>query len=100
MPLGLFRGVRTFALADEGGSTRLTVTEEFTGPMVKPMASSMPDLQPSFDQYVAAVRTRAEARPDFAGATTPKWVISLDASERLDTGLDGTPASRSIPEQG
>ena len=61
MPLGLFRGVRTFTLADEGGSTRLSVTEEFTGPLVKPMARSMPDLQPSFDQYVAGVRTRAEA---------------------------------------
>ena len=61
MPLGLFRGVRTFTLADENGSTRLSVTEEFTGPMVKLMARSMPDLQPSFDQYVAGVRTRAEA---------------------------------------
>lgn len=61
MPLGLFRGVRTFTLTEEGGSTRLSVVEEFTGPMVKVMARSMPDLQPSFDQYVAGVRARAEA---------------------------------------
>lgn len=60
MPLGLFRGVRTFTLTDEGVSTRLSVTEEFTGPMVKVMARSMPDLQPSFNRYVAGVRERAE----------------------------------------
>jgi hypothetical protein len=60
MPLGLFRGVRTFTLTAENGSTRLSVTEEFTGPMLKVMARSMPDLQPSFDQYVAGVRARAE----------------------------------------
>ncbi len=60
MPLGLFRGVRTFGLTDEGEGTRLAVTEEFTGPMVKLMARSMPDLQPSFDQYVNGVKARAE----------------------------------------
>ncbi len=60
MPLGLFCGVRTFTLTGENGSTRLWVTDEFTGPMVKVMARSMPDLQPSFDQYVAGVRARAE----------------------------------------
>lgn len=38
----------------------VSVTEEFAGPLVEPMARSMPDLQPSFDQTVAGVRTRAE----------------------------------------
>lgn len=61
MPLGLFRGVRTFSLTGEGGATRLSVVEEFTGPLLPLMRRSMPDLQPSFDQYVAGVRARAES---------------------------------------
>lgn len=60
MPLGLFRGVRTFVLTTESGGTRLSVTEEFSGPMLRLMARSMPDLQPSFDQYVAGVKSRVE----------------------------------------
>jgi hypothetical protein len=61
MPLGLFRGVRTFTVTEEGGATRLSVVEEFTGPLLPLMRRSMPDLQPSFDQYVAGVRARAES---------------------------------------
>src|SRR3954453_6827124 len=31
MPLGLFKGVRTFTLAREGAATRFTMREEYTG---------------------------------------------------------------------
>jgi len=61
MPLGLFKGVRTFALAPEdGGATRFTMREEYSGPMLPLIRRSMPDLQPSFDQFAAGLTARAE----------------------------------------
>jgi hypothetical protein len=60
MPLGLFKGVRTFALAPEDGATRFTLREEYTGPMLPLIWRSMPDLQPSFDQFAAGLKARAE----------------------------------------
>lgn len=54
-------GVRTFTLAPEAnGTTRLHVREEYTGPMLPLIWKSMPDLQPSFDQFAADLKTRAE----------------------------------------
>jgi hypothetical protein len=59
MPLGLFRGVRTFTLTPEaGGSTRLDVREEYTGPLLPLIWRSMPDLQPSFDQFTHGIKQR------------------------------------------
>ena len=49
MPFGLFPGVRTFAVTPDGEGCELDVREQFTGPLVGPMAKRMPDLQPSFD---------------------------------------------------
>ena len=64
MPLGLFRGVRTFALTPEdGGATHFTVREEYSGPMLPLIWRSMPDLQPSFDQFAAGLKARAESQP-------------------------------------
>ena len=63
MPLGLFKGVRTFALVPEdGGATRFTMREEYSGPMLPLIWRSMPDLQPSFDQFAAGLKARAEGR--------------------------------------
>lgn len=62
MPLGLFRGVRTFALLPESdGSTRFEMREEFRGPLVPLMWRMMPDLQPSFDQFAAGLKARVES---------------------------------------
>ena len=45
MPLGLFKGVRTFTLAPgTDGATRFTVREEYTGPLLPMIWRSMPDL--------------------------------------------------------
>jgi hypothetical protein len=45
MPLGLFKGVRTFTLAPgTDGSTRFTMREEYTGPLLPLIWRSMPDL--------------------------------------------------------
>jgi hypothetical protein len=60
MPLGLFRGVRTFTLAPEGARTRLDVREEYTGPLLPLIWRSMPDLQPSFDQFTRGIKARVE----------------------------------------
>ncbi len=62
MPFGLFKGVRQFVLTPRGQGTHLLVTETFSGPMLGMIAKSMPDLQPSFDQFVDGVKRLAEKR--------------------------------------
>jgi hypothetical protein len=61
MPLGLFRGERTYTLtpASESG-TEFRMREDYTGPMVPLIWKSMPDLQPSFDQFAAGLKQRVE----------------------------------------
>lgn len=61
MPLGLFRGVRTFRLEPDGaGGTRFTMREEFTGPLLPLIWRSMPDLGPSFRRFAEGLKARAE----------------------------------------
>jgi hypothetical protein len=60
MPLGLFRGVRTFTLTPRGDSTEFTVREEYTGPLLPLIWRSMPDLGPSFDQFATGLKQRVE----------------------------------------
>jgi hypothetical protein len=60
MPLGLFKGVRTYRLAAEGGGTRFTMREEYTGPLLPLIWRTMPDLQPSFDKFARGLKARAE----------------------------------------
>jgi len=61
MPLGLFRGVRTFEVSPDGtGGTAFRVREEYTGPLVGLVWRSMPDLGPSFDQFAQGLKARAE----------------------------------------
>jgi hypothetical protein len=61
MPLGLFRGVRTFRLSPDGGSTRFSMREEYTGPLLPLIWKSMPDLGPSFEQFARGLKAKAEA---------------------------------------
>ena len=60
MPLGLFRGVRTFTLEPAGDATSFTMREEYTGPFLPLIWKSMPDLQPSFDKFATGLKKRAE----------------------------------------
>jgi hypothetical protein len=61
MPLGLFKGVRTFTLSPgEDGTTRFTMREEYTGPLLPLIWRSMPDLGPSFRQFADGLKQRAE----------------------------------------
>jgi len=62
MPLGLFKGVRTFTLSPQGdGATRLTMREEYSGPLLPMIWRSMPDLGAWFEQFVTGLKRRAEA---------------------------------------
>jgi hypothetical protein len=60
MPLGLFKGVRTFSLTPDGTATRFTMREEYSGPMLGLIWRSMPDLAPSFEQFARGLKQRAE----------------------------------------
>ncbi len=61
MPLGLFKGVRTFSLAPAGdGTTQFHVREEYSGPLLPMMWRSMPDLGPSFEQFANGLKQRVE----------------------------------------
>jgi uncharacterized protein YndB with AHSA1/START domain len=60
MPLGLFRGVRTYRLTPEGAGTLFRVREEYTGPLLGLIWRSMPDLQPSFDRFARGLAARVE----------------------------------------
>jgi hypothetical protein len=61
MPLGLFRGVRTFRLEPRGpDATAFTMREEYSGPMLPLIWRSMPDLQPSFTRFAEGLKARAQ----------------------------------------
>lgn len=61
MPLGLFKGVRTYTLEPDGaGGTRFRMREEYTGPLLGMIWKSIPDLGPSFKQFADGLKVRAE----------------------------------------
>ncbi len=62
MPLGLFKGVRTFTVESRGSGSHFHMREEFTGPLLGLIWRSMPDLQPSFDKFAHGLKDQAEAR--------------------------------------
>jgi hypothetical protein len=61
MPLGLFKGERTFVLREEGGRTVFTLREAFSGPMLKLIGKSIPNMTEAFETFVAGLKQRAEA---------------------------------------
>lgn len=60
MPLGLFKGVRTYTLSSEGGGTKFHMREEFSGPLLGMIWKSMPDLQPSFEKFANGLKANVE----------------------------------------
>ena len=60
MPLGLFKGVRTFTLTPRGEGTEFTLHEVFSGPMLKLIGGSIPDMTEAFQGFVAGLKGRAE----------------------------------------
>lgn len=61
-PFGLFKGVRTFTLEPSGSSTVFRMHEVYSGPLLGVIWKSMPDLDPSFQQFADGLKARAEAR--------------------------------------
>ena len=61
MPLGLFRGVRSFQLESPEGGTQFQMREEFSGPLLPLIWRSMPDLGPEFERFAVGLKARAEA---------------------------------------
>jgi hypothetical protein len=60
MPLGLFKGVRTFTLDPDGGGTRFKMREEFTGPMLPLIWKSLPDMSGAFQRFASGLKAKAE----------------------------------------
>jgi uncharacterized protein YndB with AHSA1/START domain len=64
MPLGLFRGVRTFALRpQDGGGTVFSMEEVYSGPLAPLITKAIPDLTESFDQFADGLKQAAETDP-------------------------------------
>lgn len=61
MPLGLFKGVRTYTLAPTPDGTRFTMEERYFGPLAGLIGRSIPDLSGSFRQFAEGLRNQAEA---------------------------------------
>ncbi|MEI7778330.1 MAG: SRPBCC domain-containing protein [Actinomycetes bacterium] len=62
MPLGTFVGTRTFELEPQAGGTHFTMTEVYTGLLAALITRSIPDLQPSFDEFATCLKAHAEQR--------------------------------------
>ncbi len=62
MPLGLFKGVRTFTLtANADSGTDFVLREQFSGPLLPLIGRSIPDMTTTFEEFAAGLKARAEA---------------------------------------
>ena len=62
MPLGLFRGVRTYEVsAGADGQVVFRMREEYSGPLLPLIWRSMPDLGPSFQRFARGLKQRVES---------------------------------------
>lgn len=62
MPLGLFRGTRTYTLDAAGDGTAFRMVEAFTGPLAPLVTMAIPDLTESFERFADGLKTAAEQR--------------------------------------
>lgn len=62
MPLGLFKGVRTFTVEPSGdGSSEFKMEEVYTGLLAPMITKSIPDMTDSFEQFADGLKAAAEA---------------------------------------
>ena len=62
MPLGLFKGERTFTLEPPtNGKVKFTVQEVFTGLLLPLFERSIPDMNPVFTHFAKGLKTKAES---------------------------------------
>jgi hypothetical protein len=63
MPLGLFRGERTFTLGpSSNGDVEFSMCEEYTGLMAPLIGRSIPDLQLAFEEFANDLKRAAESK--------------------------------------
>lgn len=60
MPLGLFKGVRTFTVTPSDEGSDFDMRERFSGLLLGPFGKRMPDLQPSFDTFADGLKAHCE----------------------------------------
>lgn len=61
MPLGLFKGLRTYSLTPgPDGSVTFDMNEVYTGFLAPLITRSIPDLQPSFDEFARNLKKQSE----------------------------------------
>ena len=61
MPLGLFKGERTFTLEPQAdGTTQFTTREQFSGPLLPIFGRTIPDLSESFQNFANGLKQKAE----------------------------------------
>ncbi len=61
MPLGLFKGERTYRLDERDGATEFSMTEAFSGLLAGAFTKAIPDLTESFNLFADSLKTAAEA---------------------------------------
>lgn len=60
MPLGLFKGVRTFTLSPTSGGTEFTMEEVYSGLLEPLISRSIPDMTDSFEAFADGLKQAAE----------------------------------------
>ena len=62
MPFGLFTGTRRFTLNETSRGTEFHMKETFTGALSSMIWKSMPDLNPSFEQFGQGLKALSEKK--------------------------------------
>lgn len=61
MPLGLFKGERTFTLTEKSaGTVEFVLQEVFSGPLLPLIGRTIPDLTGPFEQFAEGLKQHAE----------------------------------------
>lgn len=60
MPLGLFKGQRTFTLTESGDQTTYHVIEEFSGLLLPIIGRTIPNLSEAFTRHAEALKVAVE----------------------------------------
>jgi hypothetical protein len=61
MPLGLFRGVRTYSLRASEEGTEFAMEEVFSGPLAGLITKAIPDLTESFEKFADGLKAASES---------------------------------------
>lgn len=67
MPLGLFKGERTYLIQPREGVTHFEMTEAFSGPLAGVFTKAIPDLTESFNLFADCLKSAAEVPAPIGG---------------------------------